>query len=248
MHRELRRHVVVGGILHHRRAGDGVRQVADIRAARVTRRQTAHRVGIAIHCEGQRLEARRTLFSTVVGIAGVAAGHHRDLVLLRTVGNGQLTLRLRAQSVVGRHIRAAAHHLEGVGSVCTVGVLAHQRALGRRVGDGSRLAFHHVAERVGRVAVLLGAVVLHGLVGHGDRHLASRNLQRALNLRNVVVASLRAARQRISEGIGAFADRSLSARYIVRSALARYKAVAAHRHRAVGQRSAVVGLAVACGG
>ena len=173
-HGELRRHVVAGDILHHRRAGNGVRQVAHVRAARVARRQAAHSIGVALHREAQRLEARRALGRAVIHVVRAAVRHHRDRVLLRAVFDGQFALGLRAQGVVRRHIVAAVHHLE-VGAVAAVVVGVHQRAVCRRVGNRRRLAAHHVIERVGRVAVLLAAVVLDSLVSDGNRHLAGRD-------------------------------------------------------------------------
>ena len=120
--------------------------------------------------------------------------------------------------------------------------------MGRRVGDRRRLAAHHVGERVGVVAVLLRTVVLDRLVKHGDRHLAGRDLQCALNFLDIVVAGLRAARQCIGERVGRVAGIKLATRHIVRSTLTVCKAVATYRHRAAGQRSAVIGLAVVCRG
>ena len=212
-HIELGRHIVACGILHHRRAGDGVRQVADIRTTRVGSRQTAHRVGVAINGELERLEARHTLDRAVIHIAGAAVGHHRNRIRGRTVGDGQLARRLRAQSVVGRHIGAAAHHLEGVGGVRTIVVrrLGSQRAVGRRVGDARRLAVHHIAERVFGVTELLGTVVLYRLVRHGDRDSARGDLQRAVGLvhrelgRHVVVVGVLHHR-RATDGVRQAAD------------------------------------------
>ena len=85
---------------------------------------------------------------------------------------------------------------------------------------------------------------------NGHRHQGCNRIhrQRAVSGGDVVVVSLRAVIQRVGERVGGFTRVELAARHIVGRTLAVREAVATHRHVAVGQRRAVVGLAVRGGG
>ena len=81
---------------------------------------------------------------------------------------------------------------------------------------------------------------------NGHRHQGCNRIhrQRAVSGGDVVVVGLHTAVQRVGERVGRFTRVELAARHIVRCTLAVREAVATHRHVAVGQRRAVVGLAV----
>ena len=85
---------------------------------------------------------------------------------------------------------------------------------------------------------------------NGHRHQGCNRIhrQRAVSGGDVVVVSLRAVIQRVGERVGGFTRVELAARHIVGRTLAVREAVATHRHVAVGQRRAVVGLAGRGGG
>ena len=172
VHGELCRHVVVRGVLHHRSAADGVRQVTNIRAARVACRQATHRVIIAFHHEIQCLKSGCALHRSVIHIARAALGHHCDSVFLRTVVDGQFAFGRFRKSIVRGDIRLTRHHLEVIG-VATVVIRSCRRqcAVCRRVSNGCRVSAQHIVERVCRIAVLHSAVVFDCRVrnAHGHR-------------------------------------------------------------------------------
>ena len=161
-------------ILHNRCAADRVRHGRNIRAARIARRQAFHCVGVAIHCEAQRLEACRTLRLSVI-CRFRAVRNNRDLILLSTIRDRQLTSRLRRQAVVIGYVYFALaignDNLQVV-RIHTIVIRIDQFAARRSVADRRRLAIHYVRKGVFAVAALFGAVIFDCLVFHGHGDLA----------------------------------------------------------------------------
>ena len=121
VHGELVRHNVVVFVLHHGCAADFVRQIAHVGAARVARRQSAHRVVAEIHICTLHQVARRTFHSTVIDVARVAIRRHIDDKLVHTVRDGQRTRCLCSKVVVAGDIGVAGLHLEVVAETARVG-------------------------------------------------------------------------------------------------------------------------------
>ena len=140
---ELAGHIVAVGILHHRRAADGVRIFAGVNGLRVGGIQALDRVLLAVHRELGRFQSRRRVLNAVVPVAGGGVRLDRDLVLRLAIGHRQLTgdhadivvafLGVPIQRVVER-VGAAAHQRlrtsEGVSGAFTLGPAGLHRKRG----------------------------------------------------------------------------------------------------------------------
>ena len=111
VHGELRRHVVVAGILHDGRTRNRVGVRAGIGSAHAGR-QSADGVLMSVHREAQRLETGNRFRRTVIIVCG-AIGHHRDVVWGGTIGYRQRTIRT-CDVVVGRKSAAVQRVSKGV--------------------------------------------------------------------------------------------------------------------------------------
>ena len=206
----------------------------DRRRQHVARLQ--HTFGVGVACVGQRgavvllvVGGRRDDNRRGVRRDGLVTvfrhreGHTREVVV-----------RVGELAVGEAHIRGT-HILSGSGSRTRYGDIGIH--IVERAGGRGRVARHRVHSAV----IDIRAVVARD--GHG--HTAEGvHRQRAVGRGDGVVTGLRTLVQRVGERVGGLAGVELAARHIVRRALARDKAVAIHRHSAVGQLGAVVGLAV----
>ena len=251
--RELARDIATLGILDHGRAADLVDQRCDVDARRIGRGEALNGVGVAVDREREGLEAFGGLWSAVIGVAGVGLGHNLDLILLSTVGDGQLAGRLGRQRVIGGDILLAIHDLEVV--AIRARVRARERALGGRVGDGRRLAGEHVGEHRRGLALVLVAVIfdrsgVFDLDGDGLRF----DRQRAgLGRDDVVLSHVDLA----VHDLVAFGDRVVARRGVGhvggRAGRGGHELVAGeqlalgHGNRGVSQGGAVVGLGAVSG-
>ena len=141
--RELTGHIVAVGILHHRRAADGVRIFAGVNGPRVGGIQALDRVLLAVHRELGRFQSRRRVLNAVVRVAGGGVRLDRDLILRLAIGHRQLTgdhadivvafLGVLIQRVAER-VGAAAHQRlrtsEGVSGAFTLGPAGLHRKRG----------------------------------------------------------------------------------------------------------------------
>ena len=127
---KLIRHIVICGILHHRRAADGVRRAACICSMRIAGRQTAHRVGMATNIEGGCLKTCHTLLRSVINMAGAAFRHYSNRVFLRAVGDGQLARCHGLQRVIVSHNSVVGiHYGETFGRERAIRMFANQCAV-----------------------------------------------------------------------------------------------------------------------
>ena len=154
VHGELRRHVVVAGILHDGRTRNRVGVSAGVGLAHAGR-QSADGVLMSVHRETQRLEAGNRFRRTVV-IVGGAVGHHRNLILVGAVGHRQRAIR-RCDGVVAGKSAAIQRVGEGVVAAAHEG-LRTRHVVGRALPtyEAARSDAHGaVGQRV--TVVLLGS-------------------------------------------------------------------------------------------
>ena len=140
---ELAGHIVTVGILHHRRAADGVRIFAGVNGLWVGGIQALDRVLPAVHRELGRFQSRHRVLNAVVRVADGGVRLDRDLVLRLAIGHRQLAgdhadivvafLGVLIQRVV-EHVGAAAHQRlrtgEGVSGAFTLGPAGLHRKRG----------------------------------------------------------------------------------------------------------------------
>ena len=178
----------IGDVIVAGSAADGGRTRHDLAAIRARVRLTTVQRNTR-QCIAAHQTAYRHLAADVAGVRLVVFALRRTIVrvFLRfgrdgqtLLVNRQLALRFRGEIIVGRHIRAAAHHLE-IGAIRTVvvGRSGCVRALSWGIGNGARVTGQQAAEREFRVTRLLAAVVRLGRVRHGNRNRTLVHLNRA---------------------------------------------------------------------
>ena len=158
-----------------------VGQVADVGACRIRCGQSAYSVGVAIDCELKSHESGRSLFGSVIDVAGVALSDYFDLILIFAVFDHQLTLGLIGKRVVAGNVVAAAVNYLEVILVRTIVICSYQNSAGRCVSDCSFLSGYYVIECVCGVTILLRTIVLNGLVSYAHGDLTSCDLESSVS-------------------------------------------------------------------